>query len=103
LYYGDNLEVLKDSIADESVDLVYLDPPFNSAVSYNVLFKAPSLRRQHGGPEGLDRGRKRGPRLPRPALQLRRVLQRPLQGSFRRTVCRADRGLRRHVALDGCR
>src|SRR5665811_1430176 len=42
LYYGDNLAVLRESIADESVDLVYLDPPFNSNASYNVLFKAPS-------------------------------------------------------------
>ena len=42
LYYGDNLSVLRDSVADESVDLVYLDPPFNSNASYNVLFKAPS-------------------------------------------------------------
>src|SRR2546429_3156160 len=42
LYYGDNLEVLRNSIADESVDLIYLDPPFNSNASYNVLFKAPS-------------------------------------------------------------
>lgn len=42
LYYGDNLTVLRDSIADESVDLIYLDPPFNSNASYNVLFKAPS-------------------------------------------------------------
>jgi site-specific DNA-methyltransferase (adenine-specific) len=40
LYYGDNLRVLRDSIADESVDLIYLDPPFNSNASYNVLFKA---------------------------------------------------------------
>jgi site-specific DNA-methyltransferase (adenine-specific) len=30
LYYGDNLNVLRDSIADASVDLIYLDPPFNS-------------------------------------------------------------------------
>ncbi len=30
LYYGDNFEVLRESIADESVDLIYLDPPFNS-------------------------------------------------------------------------
>ena len=30
LYYGDNLDVLRDSIAGESVDLIYLDPPFNS-------------------------------------------------------------------------
>ena len=42
LYYGDNLQVLRESIADESVDLVYLDPPFNSNASYNVLFKGPS-------------------------------------------------------------
>ena len=42
LYYGDNLDVLRDSIADESVDLIYLDPPFNSQASYNVLFKGPS-------------------------------------------------------------
>jgi site-specific DNA-methyltransferase (adenine-specific) len=42
LYYGDNLRVLRDSIPTESVDLVYLDPPFNSQATYNVLFKAPS-------------------------------------------------------------
>ena len=39
LYYGDNLQVLRDHIPDESVDLVYLDPPFNSNASYNVLFR----------------------------------------------------------------
>ncbi len=39
LYYGDNLEVMRNSMADESVDLIYLDPPFNSARDYNVLFK----------------------------------------------------------------
>jgi len=38
LYYGDNLEVLKLYVKDESVDLVYLDPPFNSRLDYNVLF-----------------------------------------------------------------
>lgn len=38
LYYGDNLDVLRRHIADESVDLIYLDPPFNSNASYNVLF-----------------------------------------------------------------
>ena len=41
LYYGDNLAVLRDSIASESVDLIYLDPPFNSNAGYNVLFKSP--------------------------------------------------------------
>ncbi len=39
LYYGDNLPILREHIATESVDLVYLDPPFNSNRSYNVLFK----------------------------------------------------------------
>jgi DNA modification methylase len=38
LYYGDNLEVLRRYIKDETVDLVYLDPPFNSNQDYNVLF-----------------------------------------------------------------
>jgi adenine specific DNA methylase Mod len=42
LFYGDNLAVLRESIADESVDLIYLDPPFNSNASYNLLFKSPS-------------------------------------------------------------
>ncbi len=39
LYYGDNLDVLRRYIPDESVDLIYLDPPFNSNRSYNVLFR----------------------------------------------------------------
>lgn len=39
LYYGDNLDILRRYIKDESVDLIYLDPPFNSARDYNVLFK----------------------------------------------------------------
>jgi site-specific DNA-methyltransferase (adenine-specific) len=39
LYFGDNLDILRRYIADESVDLVYLDPPFNSNASYNVLFR----------------------------------------------------------------
>ena len=42
LYYGDNLRVLREEIADETVDLVYLDPPFNSAANYNVLFREAS-------------------------------------------------------------
>ncbi len=36
LYYGDNLQVLRDSIATESVDLIYLDPPFNTNATNNV-------------------------------------------------------------------
>lgn len=39
LYYGDNLDILRRHIPDESVDLIYLDPPFNSSRNYNVLFR----------------------------------------------------------------
>jgi site-specific DNA-methyltransferase (adenine-specific) len=42
LYYGDNLEVLRKYIPDESIDLIYLDPPFNSKATYNILFKEPT-------------------------------------------------------------
>lgn len=38
LYFGDNLEVLDEHVADESVDLIYLDPPFNSNRNYSVIF-----------------------------------------------------------------
>ena len=41
LFFGDNLQVLRDSIGDASVDLIYLDPPFNSKRDYNLLFKTP--------------------------------------------------------------
>jgi site-specific DNA-methyltransferase (adenine-specific) len=39
LFYGDNLFILREHIPSESVDLIYLDPPFNSSRNYNVLFK----------------------------------------------------------------
>lgn len=42
LYFGDNLTVLREHVRDESVDLIYLDPPFNSNATYNVLFRAPA-------------------------------------------------------------
>lgn len=45
LYFGDNLDVMRRHIASESVDLIYLDPPFNSNATYNVLFKAPDGKR----------------------------------------------------------
>jgi site-specific DNA-methyltransferase (adenine-specific) len=48
LYYGDNLEVLSKYVADESVDLVYLDPPFNSNRNYNVIFN------RHAGDSHAD-------------------------------------------------
>src|SRR3954466_3142983 len=42
LFYGDNLDVLREHIRDESVDLIYLDPPFNSQATYNILFRTPT-------------------------------------------------------------
>ncbi len=50
LYYGDNLKGLREHIADETVDLVYLDPPFKSDQDYNVLFE------EHGTKRGSTRG-----------------------------------------------
>jgi len=45
LYYGDNLDILRRYIPDASIDLVYLDPPFNSNRDYNVIFKDESGRK----------------------------------------------------------
>jgi len=48
LFYGNNLAIIREYIPDESVDLVYLDPPFNSNRNYNVLFKDEAVRnRKH--------------------------------------------------------
>jgi site-specific DNA-methyltransferase (adenine-specific) len=41
-YLGDNLRVLRGHVLEPSLDLVYLDPPFNSSATYNVLFKEKS-------------------------------------------------------------
>ena len=54
LYYGDNLTVLRDEIDRESVDLVYLDPPFNSQANYNVLFKSPAGEQSHAQIEAFE-------------------------------------------------
>ena len=53
LYYGDNLQVLRDYVKDESVDLIYLDPPFNSKRDYNLLFKTPKPPKQSDGKAAL--------------------------------------------------
>ena len=41
LFFGDNLKILREHIKDETIDLVYLDPPFNSKRDYSVPFKTP--------------------------------------------------------------
>ncbi len=53
LYFGDNLQVLRESIADESVDLIYLDPPFNSKRDYNLLFKSPKGQKSEAQTEAF--------------------------------------------------
>ena len=47
LYFGDNLDILRDDIKSESVDLIYLDPPFNSNANYNILFRSPNGHEPH--------------------------------------------------------
>lgn len=54
LYYGDNLTVLREQIADESVDLIYLDPPFNSQANYNVLFRSPTGQQSQAQIEAFE-------------------------------------------------
>jgi site-specific DNA-methyltransferase (adenine-specific) len=54
LYYGDNLDVLRGCIDDESVDLVYLDPPFNSQATYNVLFRSTAGERSRAQIEAFE-------------------------------------------------
>ena len=69
LYYGDNLDILRRYLKDGTVDLVYLDPPFNSAQNYNAFFhekdgtdaatdetfkKAPETKKKHGEQKALE-------------------------------------------------
>ena len=53
LYYGDNLKILREYIKDESVDLVYLDPPFNSNRNYNVPIRGRIGERQRIADHGV--------------------------------------------------
>lgn len=61
LYYGDNLPILREHISDELVDLIYLDPPFNSNRSYNVLFKDESGQEAEARTPGLPELSSRNP------------------------------------------
>lgn len=47
LFYGDNLFILREHMPSESVDLIYLDPPFNSSCNYNVLSKEEGSRHEN--------------------------------------------------------
>ena len=54
LYYGDNLDILRHHIPDDSIDLIYLDPPFNSQATYNVLFREESGAVSHAQIEAFE-------------------------------------------------
>jgi len=54
LYFGDNLKILREYIKDESVDLIYLDPPFNSKATYNVLFEEKNGTQSHAQIEAFE-------------------------------------------------
>ena len=54
LYYGDNLDILRHHIPDNSIDLIYLDPPFNSQTNYNVLFREESGAVSHAQIEAFE-------------------------------------------------
>jgi site-specific DNA-methyltransferase (adenine-specific) len=54
LFYGDSLSILRDYVADGSVDLVYLDPPFNSNANYNILFRSPTGAAADGQIEAFE-------------------------------------------------
>ena len=54
LFYGDNLHVLRAHVADESIDLIYLDPPFNSNANYNVLFRSPTGEQSNAQIEAFE-------------------------------------------------
>lgn len=54
LFFGDNLKILKNHIADNYIDLIYLDPPFNSKASYNVLFEEPTGDKSKAQIEAFD-------------------------------------------------
>jgi len=79
LYYGDNLEVLREEIADGSVDLVYLDPPFNSNAGYNVLFKSASGAGADASIEAFDDTWTWGDSAKEALMDIAKGTNRPLQ------------------------
>ena len=72
LYFGDNLNILREYVPDASVDLIYLDPPFNSSATYNVLFKEKAGEEstaQMMASDSVDIADCEGPRPPRRDLR----------------------------------
>jgi site-specific DNA-methyltransferase (adenine-specific) len=54
LYFGDNLKILREYVTEASVDLIYLDPPFNPSATYNVLFKKDVAQGPLSGPAAFQ-------------------------------------------------
>ncbi len=54
IYYGDNLEIMKKYIKDDSIDLIYLDPPFNSNKAYNIIYKDPTGKSSEAQVKAFD-------------------------------------------------
>jgi site-specific DNA-methyltransferase (adenine-specific) len=79
LFYGDNLDVLREHIADGSVDLIYLDPPFNSNAGYNVLFKSASGAGADASIEAFDDTWTWGDSAKEALLDIAKGTNRPLQ------------------------
>ena len=84
LYYGDNLDVLRRYVRDESVDLVYLDPPFNSRQDYNVLFAEKDGSRSSSQIHAFEDPPRRGSGISKASARMRR-LSKPAAAS--RTPC----------------
>ena len=59
LYYGDNLDILRHYVQDESADLIYLDPPFNSKQTYNILFQEKDGTQSRSGIPGIGMKQRR--------------------------------------------
>ena len=78
LYYGDNLEVLR-GFPDECVDLIYLDPPFNSNAGYNVLFKSASGAGADASIEAFDDTWTWGDSAKEALMDIAKGTNRPLQ------------------------
>ena len=74
LYFGDNLDILREHIAGESIDLIYLDPPFNSKRDDNLLFKTP---KGHASEAQITALKIRGIGVSKPSTSSRRFCTRP--------------------------
>jgi 16S rRNA G966 N2-methylase RsmD len=62
LYFGDNLDILREYVPSESIDLVHLDPPFNSNATYNILFREKTGEKSAAGSVFTHPGQRPGSR-----------------------------------------